>query len=69
MNTPENPPAFPATYDHDGYSSDRHGVGGMSLRDYFAAHAPLTQLDGETWEEHAEDRYEYADAMLGQRSK
>lgn len=46
-----------------------YGDEGMTLRDYFAAHAPLTQFDGETWEEQAEERYEYADAMLKERSR
>ena len=44
---PENPPAFPTFETVDGWDRDSEKyrehvvpVGGMSLRDYFAAHAP-----------------------------
>lgn len=68
-------PAFPY---HDSYRS------GMSLRDYFAAHAPITLDDARdamesmgrtsyTWEEliHtlAQMRFGYADDMLKEREK
>jgi hypothetical protein len=40
---------------------------GMSLRDYFAAHY-RANFAGCTAEEEARERYDYADAMLAQRS-
>jgi hypothetical protein len=49
---------------------DRHG---MTLRDYFAAHAPASALGGNSGYTHIEDeveyRYKYADAMLAERNK
>lgn len=71
--------AFP-TPETDGY----HPVPGMSLRDYFAAHAlaamvtktPLVNrrdVDQDAWDaidrNAAESAYGYADAMIVQRSK
>lgn len=56
-------PAFPTPESHgDDYE-------GMSMRDYFAAHAPLQIDDARTWENEAELRYKYADAMLKERVK
>jgi hypothetical protein len=77
---PDNPPAFPIT-------PETHEMGeywqGMTLRDYFAAHAPITLADsyhafmqkpdiGEPTKEQlmqdlAESRYAYATAMLKAR--
>jgi hypothetical protein len=77
--TPENPPAFPAEL--EGESNSILKMPGMSLRDYFAAHAP--QLP-EAWfdknqpantriinyaEASAGWRYFYADAMLRERMR
>lgn len=49
---------------------DRHG---MTLRDYFAAHAPTSALGGNSGyiniEDEVEYRYKYADAMLAERAK
>lgn len=42
--------------------------GGMELRDYFAAHAPLPP-EAMTIDEHCEFRFRYADAMLKARRK
>lgn len=39
---------------------------GMSLRDYFAAHAPLPP-ETMTLQEHCAYRYRYADAMIATR--
>ena len=47
-----------------------HGApGGMTLRDYFAAHCPLPTSDMREWIDEAKMRYEYADAMLAERTK
>lgn len=67
MNQPLfNPAAFPIAHD------DRPGAypaePGMSLRDYFAAHAPTPQLPMDL-EDHSAYRYRYADAMLKERDK
>lgn len=87
---PDNPPAFPYPSKPRGYgqSSDsgQHyviygGQPGMTLRDYFAAHAPLTFADAvEHWRGKGEStsyeqvmktlaamRMAYADAMLRAR--
>ena len=58
-------PAFPNESDFG--VSDKSC--GMSLRDYFAAHAPIPAKAGATWGEHAQLRWEYADAMLAERDK
>lgn len=50
---------------------------GMTLRDYFAAHCPISFDESENYNLNAEDaivfyanvRYEYADAMLRARAK
>lgn len=64
-----NEPAFPATEAH-GLNSGTHG---MTLRDYFAAHAPSVP---ETWRaknDEAENiikwRWAYADAMMEARGE
>lgn len=63
--------AFPII---DGLSSDRdngyttYGDGGMSLRDYFAAHAPIPN-QFLSLEAHCTYRYAYADAMIKERNK
>lgn len=77
---PDNPPAFPRLSwlkdrDPGGRRYDAETVGGMQLRDYFAA-AVLPQVyatsvmagSGEQTE-IAEEAYELADAMLTARSK
>lgn len=77
MKTPDNPPAFPNDHDTDA----SHPRLGMTLRDYFAAHAPDMPQDDKPWGEWdvhftPEDRFEklvawryaYADAMLAARS-
>lgn len=42
--------------------------GGMTIRDYFAAHAPTPTHDMEL-AEHCAYRYRYADAMLAAREE
>lgn len=42
---------------------------GMTLRDYFAVHAPIPLNDHRDWQQEAEIRYMYADAMLAEREK
>ena len=66
-------PAFPAFEHHAGYGQ-MMAVGGMTLRDYFAAKALQAFLRNQkpqnmdqpaiTW---AQDAYEFADAMLKAR--
>lgn len=72
----KNTPAFPTTTEH-GFNS---GVGGMNLRDYFAAKAMQSVLDG-SWpelqlnpisgltpvENSAIFAYKIADAMMAAR--
>lgn len=72
-----NPPAFPHTVEYKG--SDCGGIvphGGMTLRDYFAAHAistvpPQTAYNMKPKESHeayvSRRAYEMADAMLRAR--
>ena len=65
MNQPLfNPSAFPVDY----VPGVMNGEPGMSLRDYFAAHAPTPQLPMDL-EDHSAYRYRYADAMLKERHK
>lgn len=65
MNQPLfNPSAFPVDY----VPGVMNGEPGMSLRDYFAAHAPTPQLPMDL-EDHSAYRYRYADAMLKERDK
>lgn len=40
----------------------------MTLRDYFAAHAPIPEFSMSV-EDHCAHRYRYADAMLKERDK
>lgn len=78
---PDGGPAFPSTHAtaHGGVSTTQHGnsgaatpltysVPGMSLRDYFAAHALAGLLArdpmGSPIEWHAIQAYDAADAML-----
>lgn len=42
---------------------------GMSLRDYFAAHANIASKEYSDWHSEALDRYRYADAMLAERER
>lgn len=84
MSEKDGGPAFPRLIermDNLGNSIDM----GMSLRDYFAAHAPITLDDIELWRDGdprcqiiptieriqilANLRGEYADAMLAERNK
>ena len=55
--------------DHDQFEVGSYG--GMSLRDYFAAHAPEPPVwwkyDVEHEEQYYKWRWHYADAMLAQR--
>jgi hypothetical protein len=65
MNS-ENPAAFP------GYDRSNAVIGGMSLRDYFAAKVlPIVYRNSErlTNDMIAREAYEMADAMLKERSK
>lgn len=83
-------PAFPvANYDHQTFQTEtveehRRLLSGMTLRDYFAAHAPITFQDAvwvlikqedrdftgaEILEMLALMRIGYADAMLKEREK
>lgn len=41
----------------------------LSVRDYFAVHAPIPLNDHRDWQQEAEIRYMYADAMLAEREK
>jgi hypothetical protein len=65
-------PAFPAFEHHAGYGQ-MLAVGGMTLRDYFAAKAMQSILDREhgrsttTLEFVGNYAYQYADAMLKAR--
>ncbi len=77
---PDNPLAFPFHNPYyDGNWNKDFGSGGMTLRDYFAAHCPMTletYLMGvdkskiQTWKtadalgSFANARYQYAQAML-----
>jgi hypothetical protein len=60
---PENSPAFPSKLKHW-----EEGNRGISLWDYYAAHAPGC-LGGFTPEEHAKKHAKFADAMLLEREK
>ena len=68
--------AFPTTGMQYNIDRDEFEVGsysGMSLRDYFAAHAPEPPVwwkhDAEHEEQYYKWRWHYADAMLAQRGK
>jgi hypothetical protein len=63
-------PAFPFVFD-DTATRSRQIYTGMSIRDYFAAKAMQAILnDAEIfWEGAAPLAYQYADAMLKERSK
>jgi hypothetical protein len=66
-----SPTAFPIprTEWDDPQTRQRNYMGpqaGMTLRDYFAAHAP-TPHNAMPLDEHAAYRYRYADAMLKAR--
>jgi hypothetical protein len=71
-NTNTGGPAFPAFEHHAGYGQ-MLAVGGMTLRDYFAAKAMQSILDREhgrsttTLEFVGNHAYQYADAMLKAR--
>jgi hypothetical protein len=70
-NTNTGGPAFPAFEHHAGYGQ-MLAVGGMTLRDYFAAKAMQSLILGLTGHDNeipdtAEDAYEFADAMLKAR--
>jgi len=83
MSAPINDggPAFPApmfTRQADGQPMcpQEFGLGGMSLRDYFAAKAlagivlsPLGQGGRAFYDSTARDAYSYADAMLAARER
>lgn len=57
-------PAFPFS----GEPGVEPGCSGMTLRDYFAAHAP-TPAETLVLSDHCAYRYRYADAMLAAREK
>lgn len=63
-------PAFPAEITEQFYcmgpQSKKVQHPGMTLRDYFAAHAPATSTDM-LLTEHCAYRYRYADAMIAAR--
>lgn len=65
MTKPENPPAFPVSFDLG--TAD---TSGMTLRDWFAGQALATDEahGGKPWET-AEYAYRVADAMLEARAK
>jgi hypothetical protein len=73
----DNPPAFPFT--EQGMSSFSGQTvdivnPGMTLRDYFAAKAlqamaTRSDMDGVAYDKLAAYAYDYADAMLAERSK
>ena len=66
-------PAYPqAVVDHSGEARALSLYDGMSLRDYFAAHALAGMLADECTREVgcpkiAENAYKYADAMIAER--
>jgi hypothetical protein len=68
-------PAFPHAqrlWDSDAQSWAVHSIGGMTLRDYFAAAALTGSLaNGRDlmMSERAEDCYYYADAMIAARER
>ena len=73
MNLNDNSgPAFPCNAiwwtNKDGSESVHIGSNGMTLRDYFAAHA-ITICAKHSPKIAAKDAYRYADAMLAERVK
>ena len=71
-------PAFPQYETQNGNKiANEHGQGGMSLRDYFAAAVLNGAIASSTATERgafsksawAKSAYEYADAMLAERTK
>lgn len=69
---PKNPAAFPMT--GDGFDDTSYIQYGMTLRDYFATHAP--EPPPRWWgggsvdcAGYAKWNYQYADAMLAERQK
>ena len=62
----KNPPAFPS-YEYQESYGQMMAVGGMTLRDYFAAQAMLRTSVGSSYEQLAKTAYEIADAMLKAR--
>jgi hypothetical protein len=75
-NTKDGGPAFPRPFSDNGgdtYERMENAQEGMSLRDYFAAHA-LAVIPGDASDAHgikdlAADAYQIADAMLAERAK
>ena len=73
MTTETGGPAFPAFEHHAGYGQ-MLAVGGMTLRDYFAAHAVQAMLSDPNWREDmsfkdtAYAAYKQADEMLEART-
>ena len=70
MKTETGGPAFPAVEHHAGYGQ-MMAVGGMTLRDYFAAQAMQGDLTGgvhhDNFDITAKRAYIMADAMLKER--
>lgn len=77
-----NPSAFPDTHSTEYVSASTCRIettGGMTIRDYFAAHVQLTpqelgfiegrMKDGDGFIQEATIRYRKADAMLAEREK
>jgi len=80
MNDDDGGPAFPILNVHQSWDHDRGTYGvetdvtatGMSLRDYFAAHAPAPPSSMNDWSDtalqsFAKNAYRWADAMMEAR--
>jgi hypothetical protein len=77
MSKNDGGPAFPKIETKKQYTTDIdvHSVGGMSIRDYFAAKIFAAMIAGGHWpidatsEDQARMAYKHADAMLLERAK
>ena len=68
----DNEPAFPQDRDEQGRIPQDWGVGGITVRDYFAAKALAAIIAIESDDElsgECHDAYLYADAMMKARNK
>lgn len=77
-NKTKGGPAFPVTHsiDRNWVTDPREEYSGMTLRDYFAAQAPIANFLSPTWngsdeniQGNAEFAYRWADAMLKTRNR
>lgn len=69
-NIPDGGPAFPVTDTVHPDGQVQYGFNGMSLRDYFAAHAMQALLTrGYMQDDAAKRAYNTADSMLKQREQ